>query len=248
MPKLSAPKTWWENHIVLLRISYVAQAIVLGTIVLSILAPSSLVDWKDPWTLDYATPLVFFFQFALFVFTDIIDARVGSIRASIRKTREILIRTCEWPPGLLERFGKHYPYLTREDKELVSQGLRQFFLLHFTSGWYVVMPSKVVDDLWREFILDAHAYQEFCQDAFGEFLHHTPAIAFTPDRKKDYDELCRVWDISCHQEDIDPLMAERLPLLFALDKRLNIPGGFHYEPGCQVLREAGREAFRQYTA
>eukprot|EP01034_Spumella_vulgaris_P038231 gene38231-47204_t len=70
-----------------------------------------------------------------------------------------------------------HPQLTTKECQLVAQGLRQFFLAHLKSGRkYVSMPSQVADDLWHEFILYTMNYQQFCQHAFGRFLHHTPAV------------------------------------------------------------------------
>lgn len=39
------------------------------------------------------------------------------------------------------------------------------------------MPSQAVDVLWHAFILHTQAYQGWCQNALGFFLHHTPAEA-----------------------------------------------------------------------
>ena len=37
-----------------------------------------------------------------------------------------------------------------------------------------LVPSKLVDKVWHEHILDTHAYQQDCQNVFGYFLHHYP--------------------------------------------------------------------------
>jgi len=148
----------------------------------------------------------------------------------------------EWPPGLLEKFRTRYPALTDDDVVRVGGGLRQFFIAHLKSGHqYVAMPSRVVDDLWHELILYTRAYETFCHDAFGGFFHHTPAVALPAERTRDNAGLRVVWLLTCAQEGIDPRRASRLPLLFALDKELNIPEGFRYEPNCAALRRA-REA------
>jgi hypothetical protein len=48
-----------------------------------------------------------------------------------------------------------------------------------------------------------------------------------------------VWWYCCKYENISPFRPTRLPLLFALDAKLNIPGGFIYHPQCEALRPAG---------
>jgi hypothetical protein len=153
--------------------------------------------------------------------------------------RAEFIRTYRWPPGLLERLEKHRPGLARKDSALVSRGLRQFFVAHLMSGRrYVSMPSQVADDLWHEFILYTREYDRFCRRAFGRFLHHTPAVVLGEDRRNN-EGLRRVWWYCCKYENIDPVNPSRLPLLFALDTKLKIPGGFVYHPRCKELQRDG---------
>jgi hypothetical protein len=124
----------------------------------------------------------------------------------------------------------------------VSRGLRQFFLAHLMSGKrYVSMPSQVADDLWHEFILYTRDYEAFCRRAFGAFLHHTPAVVLSEHRKGN-EGLRRVWWYCCKYENIDPVNPTRLPLLFALDSKFNIAGGFVYQPDCSELRRGGSGA------
>jgi hypothetical protein len=156
--------------------------------------------------------------------------------------RAEFIRTFRWPPGLLQRLEKHHPRFARKDSALVSRGLRQFFLAYLMSGQrYVSMPSQVADDLWHEFILYTREYDAFCRRAFGDFLHHTPAIVLSEHRKSN-EGLRRVWWYCCEYENIDPVSPTRLPLLFALDSKLDIPNGFVYHPDCRELRKNGSGA------
>lgn len=159
---------------------------------------------------------------------------------SMRLRRAEFIRTFRFPRGLFGKFREHYPEMTRKDIALVSRGLRQFFIAHLMSGnKYVAMPSKAVDDLWHEFILYTRDYKVFCNKAFGEFLHHTPAAALESHRKRSNEGLRRVWWYACKYENINATDPSRLPLLFALDGKLNIPGGYYYEPDCEQLRRQG---------
>ncbi len=163
-------------------------------------------------------------------------------RKWLQLRRAEFIRTYRWPPGLLERLEKHRPALERKNSALVSRGLRQFFIAYLMSGKrYVSMPSQVADDLWHEFILYTREYEAFCRRAFGGFLHHTPAVVLSEHRKSN-EGLRRVWWYCCKYENIDPVNPTRLPLLFALDSKLNIPGGFVYHPQCEELRKSGSGA------
>ena len=161
-----------------------------------------------------------------------------------RLKRAEYIRTAPWPPGLFERVQKRHPQLTRKDMALIGNGLRQFFLAYLNGGRrYVAMPSEAADQLWHEFILYTRDYARFCEQAFGGPLQHTPAAALTPEKRQSNEGLRRVWTQCCLQENIDARNPTRLPLLFALDKKLNFPGGFVYEANCQALRKAGVDAY-----
>lgn len=152
--------------------------------------------------------------------------------------REAFIRRSELPKGLFERLRKHHPNLSQKDCQLVAHALRQFFLAYLKSGRkYVSMPSQAVDDLWHEFILYTKNYERFCRQAFGGFLHHTPAVVLSGNHRSNAG-LRRCWWFACKEEHINPRDPSRLPLLFALDAKLGIAGGFRYQARCdEALRE-----------
>ena len=164
-------------------------------------------------------------------------------RNLLKYRREAFIREYRWPAGLLERLEKHHAGFERKDSALVSRGLRQFFLAYLRSGMkFVSMPSQLADDLWHEFILYTREYEAFCRKAFGGFLHHTPAVVLSADRRNNTG-LRRVWWFCCKEENIDPVHPSRLPLLFALDAKFRVAGGFIYHPRCEQLRnDAGAAA------
>jgi hypothetical protein len=149
-----------------------------------------------------------------------------------------VIREQAFPAFLRGKMRRLYPALDEQALGDVERGLRQFFVACARSrGGFVAMPSRIVDALWHEFILHTRSYDAFCRRAFGRMLHHTPAQALGPsspdgDRKAG---LRRAWLWSCKEEGIDPQRAGRLPMLFALDAALAIPGGYHYVPDCSLL-------------
>ncbi len=149
------------------------------------------------------------------------------------------IRSYMFPPGVFDKLRSKHPGLTASDVQLVARGLRQFYLAYLKSGCqFVSMPSQVADDLWHEMILYTRNYDAFCKKAFGRFLHHTPAVVLSHS-KRDNAGLRRTWWHVCLDENINPRKPTRLPLLFALDKKLNIPNGFVYTPNCSALRAGG---------
>jgi hypothetical protein len=166
-----------------------------------------------------------------------VSIALGIRKKTLRLKRADFIRTYRLPAGLFDKLSQRRPGLPLKDQQLVARGLRQFFLAHLESGCkFVSMPSQVVDDLWHEFILYTRHYDDFCKQAFGRFLHHTPAVVLSPD-KQNNSGLRRTWWYACKEENINPRQPSRLPLLFALDSKLGIADGFYYSPDCKKLRQ-----------
>jgi len=165
------------------------------------------------------------------------------LRALLGSLRRRFVREAALPALLASKLRQAYPHLTAGDTDLIMRGLRQFFLAYLRSGRkFVAMPSKVVDVAWHEFILHTRAYQQWCQFAFGRPLHHTPAEVLGRDARRN-DGLRRTWYWACKEESIQPRQPSRLPLLFALDKKFAIPGGFSYVPDCRdIERQSGSGA------
>src|SRR5262245_23952694 len=160
-------------------------------------------------------------------------------RRQVGLRREQFIRSSTLPNGLFERLRKRHPDLSLKECQLVAHGLRQFFLAHLKSGRrFVSMPSQIADDLWHEFILFTKHYDAFCRKAFGRFLHHTPAIVLGSVRQSNAG-LRRCWWHVCIDKNINPKAPTRLPLLFALDAKLNVSNGFRYTADCNAARRKG---------
>jgi hypothetical protein len=102
------------------------------------------------------------------------------------------------------------------------------------------MPSQVADDLWHEFILYTRQYDRFCKKAFGRFLHHTPAVVLRSSRQNN-SGLRQCWGHACKEELINPRKPSRLPLLFALDAKLDIKDGFRYVTDCSGIRNSAND-------
>ena len=165
---------------------------------------------------------------------------VAALTGWLRWRRERLIREAPLPQFLKRKLRESFPHLTQKDAALVERGLRQFFLAcHRSELRFVAMRSRVVDAMWHEFILHTPAYRAWCALAMGRFLHHTPSEVLGANAGHN-DGLRRAWYWSCRDETIDPRLPARLPLLFALDAKLEIPNGFRYEPYCH--RTLGSQA------
>ena len=178
---------------------------------------------------------------AVLIIALVLVARVAALswRAVQASKRADFIRSFVLPQGLFDKLRATHPQLSLKDCQLVAQALRQFFLAKLKSGTQTVkqtvaMPSQVADDLWHEFILCTRHYDAFCRGAFGRFLHHTPAAAMGGERRSN-EGLRRCWWHCCRTENINPSLPLRLPLLFAIDTKLAIAGGFRYAPDCGPL-------------
>ena len=157
-------------------------------------------------------------------------------RVWARWQHEKVVREAPLPHYLKIKLRGIYPQLSDKDIYLVERGLRQFFLACLRSKKaFVAMPSKAVDAMWHEFILHTQAYKDWCELALGWFLHHTPAEALGKQAKGN-DGLRRAWYWACRDEAINPKAPSRLPLLFALDAKLAIAGGFTYQADCRDIR------------
>ena len=176
----------------------------------------------------------------LVFFTVVLGVALLLVALKLREARRAeFIRHYAFPKGLIEKLQAHRPGLSAKNGQLVARALRQFFLAHLVSGRrFVSMPSQATDDLWHEFILYTRHYQVFCRQAFGRFMHHTPAVVLGAEQR-DNAGLRRTWWHCCKDENINPRKPTRLPLLFAIDTKLGIADGFRYVPDCKALREGG---------
>ncbi|MEU4312422.1 hypothetical protein [Nocardia sp. NPDC024068] len=79
---------------------------------------------------------------------------------------DAVFKTCPWQP-----------------RELVETGLRQWLRCcgpAMADDQVIGMPSHAVDEAWHGFILCTRRYADFCDRAYGRFLHHYPEGSDTP--------------------------------------------------------------------
>lgn len=151
--------------------------------------------------------------------------------------RRRTIRERALPRNVRRRVAEAHPAWTSKELDLVERGFRQFFLACARSGRRrVAMPSQAVDAYWHAFLVDTKGYAEWCARTLGRFLHHLPAERLGGDAAVN-DALRRCWYHACREESIDPRQPSRLPLLFALDRKLGLPGGIVYVPSRRDLRD-----------
>ena len=142
--------------------------------------------------------------------------------------RERFIRESALPQALKRKLRETFPHLGAKDAELAERALRQFFIATLRSrGQYTAVPTRAADVMWEAFARNAPAYAAWCRTALGHVPEHSPAQILG--KKAHYnDGLRRTWYWACCDESIDPRNPSRLPLLFAIDTKLDMPDGLRY--------------------
>ncbi|MEY4751861.1 MAG: hypothetical protein RIQ60_4075 [Pseudomonadota bacterium] len=160
--------------------------------------------------------------------TVLLAAGLFELRDVLRRQRERRRRdyllSYTFPPSIRAHLSSEYPRLNESTIQHCLDGLRLYLSLHQPKLRDLAMPSRGVDLAWHAFVLDSRAYEAFCHQAFGAFLHHVPNPEHTrPEALRA--SLHRCWELNCRAQAIDPRRPSKLPLLFAIDLVLDIPGG-----------------------
>jgi hypothetical protein len=124
----------------------------------------------------------------------------------------------------------------------VLEALKQYFLACLLArrsglGKLLGMPSKAVDDAWRQFDSMAE-YEEFCFGAFGKYLVRTPIAAEDSDKPlaNTLHQLKKITLLPARWA-----MVGKMPLIFALDRELGVKDGHIYDDAAfQTLKRQRR--------
>jgi hypothetical protein len=146
--------------------------------------------------------------------------------------RAAVVDGFQFPVGVRQRFGLEHNTLSSDDISTVEAATRQWFRLAARHPKAKLsMPSVVVDDMWHEFVLHTRDYAEFCDAAFGRFLHHTPESAMNAAAAaaNQHGTLAATFRLAEEDEVVE---RPRLPLLFRVDREVAVEGGRHYLADC----------------
>jgi hypothetical protein len=97
--------------------------------------------------------------------------------AMVRKRRQVDLRQVNRAVAALDLPAAVYKTCPWQPRELVETGLRQWLRCAGAAlgdGRVIGMPSQAVDEAWHGFILCTASYAAFCEQAYGQFLHHHP--------------------------------------------------------------------------
>jgi hypothetical protein len=169
-----------------------------------------------------------------------VEAAVAAAVAGAGET-ELAFESIDWPKNVLNKWKEKYPWATPQDCEDVSQGLKDWFaLIRSAHPRRLGMPSRSVDLLWHELILETRFYERFCRECVGFFVHHSSNESDTsePAKEAQKKDVMRTWMGACMMENIDPMHPERLPRLFRLDEQVGDEKGFKFN----LLRPSDQDA------
>jgi hypothetical protein len=134
------------------------------------------------------------------------------------KRRRAFIQSYAFPSVLKDKLAEEFENDHRV--AVAIKGLREWYLACLEApGEPLGMPSRAVDIAWHEMILMTRIYHQFCDRAFGDYLHDNPeAVMEEPMRAS----LTRTLAVV---ESRSPAIAG-VPLLFAVDAELDIEDGY----------------------
>jgi hypothetical protein len=137
-------------------------------------------------------------------------------RSKKARQGERFIAGYRFPDYLWKRVRKRVPNPDQASLHLIERGLREWFICCAWRGRAVLgMPSRLVDEAWHQFILDSITYTQFCEQAFGGYLHHRPDEAMGTPMGDALAETVRAWDRSQAGQNGESI-------LWDLDERLGV--------------------------
>jgi hypothetical protein len=116
---------------------------------------------------------------------------------------------------------------SRTDWLLSSVALSQFFDLprHRVTEGALALPSKAADSVWHVWLAhDAAGLARWQQHHFDRETAHLEAAELCQPLEE---ALAHSWAAACRSEGVSPL-GRKLPLMFEVDARLRVPGGWAY--------------------
>lgn len=165
-------------------------------------------------------------------------------QAAVRRACPAATRAAGDIPGQVRaawaaRAPEEFPGLPTDDGAWLrcSIALAQFFetcRLQQAHG-PCALPSRAADSVWHAWLaFDPSGLASWQERHFGRVLDHVEAQALGAPLE---DCLARSWAGACRSEGLSPL-AQRLPLMFALDGLLRLPTGwaYRYEDGILAHR------------
>lgn len=150
--------------------------------------------------------------------------------------RKRFINKYSFPDSVVINIKKAYPKINDAEIIMISKALKDYFYItHVVGKFYISMPSKIVSEFWYEFSSLNKEYNSFCKKAFGKNLEWLEAEGIQGSGIE------MIWENICVLEDIDPIIPDKVPMLFKLDRLLKVENGFWYTDNCQKSNKQKNE-------
>ena len=141
-----------------------------------------------------------------------------------------------WPPGLLNKLQAKYPGFSRRRARSSPKGCASSFspICRAASATSPCLHRQPTNSGMNSSSTRAPIRTSATRRSADFSSHARPRAraGATPVNEG----LRRVWWWTCREEEHQSVRPTRLPLLFALDRKLNIPGGFYYTADCGSAR------------
>jgi hypothetical protein len=200
-------------------------------------------------------PITLLFVGTIFVLLTMVT--MGAFFKRQRQKRLHALKDYVFPESYRDEVTRRYLHLSEEDVNLAFEQLRFYFGICLAKKPVsVAMPSRIVDTCWHVFICNTREYRRFCDDVFGDFLHHeawteanltvqSELIEVVEDQEKEAmsEELktqqrlefrnqlaaARIYQWAAEMEGKEQIsISTAVPLLFRIDEELAISDGFLY--------------------
>lgn len=100
-------------------------------------------------------------------------------------SKNVLAQVMSYDLSLIrERFLKDHPELSSSLESIELLYRQYMYLCAIQPKMSLSVPSNEVDKFWHCHIIHTQAYQNFCNDIAGYFVHHAPHSALTTNEEK----------------------------------------------------------------
>ncbi len=114
--------------------------------------------------------------------SSVYDSLKPEIRQSLSREQESFVHSLDSfeAPYLQEKLLSDAKFSSTEGYQEAFTEFKRYIALMGLHGKKASMASEKVDEVWHQFILFTPQYHEFCEQMFGEYLHHVPKTSFAP--------------------------------------------------------------------
>lgn len=157
------------------------------------------------------------------------------VKPSKLRIQERCIQELTFPESLVDKVKQQHSYATDAAISEWKEGFKRYLELQLRKPKGVkslAMPSEGIDSVWHAGLLHTRWYAEMCTKCLGYFLHHEPFTVSahtksSENKKRELASLCSTYYLDCLASGMEA-NGKSVPLMFAMDKKWKVAGGYHY--------------------